>query len=96
MGNTNCDVRNSALPAAANNVPHQAHNNLFRKLKKKKKTTINSGVCLYDNYLHNFPELEAGDVILEVNDKEVVALTTKEVLKCLRLSSDIVNLKLKK
>ncbi|GAB6028193.1 hypothetical protein CHUAL_002395 [Chamberlinius hualienensis] len=41
-------------------------------------------------------ELEAGDVILEVNEKEVFTLTTKEVLKCLRLSSDLVRLKLKR
>ncbi|KAG8184188.1 hypothetical protein JTE90_010223, partial [Oedothorax gibbosus] len=40
--------------------------------------------------------LEAGDVILEVNDKDVVSLTTKEVLKCLRLSNDVVTLKVKK
>ncbi|XP_054713605.1 PH and SEC7 domain-containing protein-like [Uloborus diversus] len=41
-------------------------------------------------------KLEAGDVILEVNDKTVVSLSTKEVLKCLRLSSDVVTLKVKK
>ncbi|GFR16552.1 PH and SEC7 domain-containing protein 1, partial [Trichonephila clavata] len=40
--------------------------------------------------------LEAGDIILEVNDKDVVSLTTKEVLKCLRLSKDVVTLKVKK
>ncbi|GFY58120.1 PH and SEC7 domain-containing protein 3 [Trichonephila inaurata madagascariensis] len=41
-------------------------------------------------------QLEAGDIILEVNDKDVVSLTTKEVLKCLRLSKDVVTLKVKK
>ncbi|GIY66317.1 PH and SEC7 domain-containing protein 3 [Caerostris darwini] len=41
-------------------------------------------------------QLEAGDIILEVNDKNVVSLTTKEVLKCLRLSKDVVTLKVKK
>ncbi|XP_071039980.1 PH and SEC7 domain-containing protein-like [Parasteatoda tepidariorum] len=40
--------------------------------------------------------LEAGDVILAVNNQEVVSLTTKEVLKCLRLSTDVVTLKVKK
>ncbi|KAF8795799.1 PH and SEC7 domain-containing protein like [Argiope bruennichi] len=44
----------------------------------------------------NSRTLEAGDIILEVNDKNVVSLTTKEVLKCLRLSNDVVKLKVKK
>ncbi|GFS76008.1 PH and SEC7 domain-containing protein 3 [Nephila pilipes] len=48
-----------------------------------------------DAELH-LPMLEAGDIILEVNDKNVVSLTTKEVLKCLRLSKDVVTLKVKK
>ncbi|CAM1332038.1 efa-6 (predicted) [Pycnogonum litorale] len=41
-------------------------------------------------------KLEAGDVIIEVNNTNVVSLTTKEVLKCLRLSNDAVKLKLRK
>ncbi|XP_043241432.1 PH and SEC7 domain-containing protein-like isoform X2 [Amphibalanus amphitrite] len=44
----------------------------------------------------NSGQLEAGDVILEVNDQEVSDLTTKEVLKCLRLSEQSVSLKLRK
>ncbi|XP_011303064.1 PH and SEC7 domain-containing protein 2 isoform X2 [Fopius arisanus] len=41
-------------------------------------------------------EVEAGDVILGVNDIDVNRFTTKEVLKCLRLSSDPVTLKLRR
>ncbi|XP_050052665.1 uncharacterized protein [Dermacentor andersoni] len=41
-------------------------------------------------------QLEAGDVIVEVNDTPVVSFTTKEVLKCLRLANDVVTLKIKK
>ncbi|XP_063990262.1 PH and SEC7 domain-containing protein isoform X2 [Diachasmimorpha longicaudata] len=41
-------------------------------------------------------EVEAGDVILRVNDIDVNRFTTKEVLKCLRLSSDPVTLKLRR
>lgn len=40
--------------------------------------------------------MEPGDVILEINDKKVVSLTAKEVLKCLRFSNDVVTLKVKK
>ncbi|XP_067010954.2 PH and SEC7 domain-containing protein isoform X2 [Anabrus simplex] len=41
-------------------------------------------------------EVEAGDVILKVNETDVNRFTTKEVLKCLRLSTDPVTLKLKR
>lgn len=41
-------------------------------------------------------KVEAGDVILKVNDVDVNRLSTKEVLKCLRLSSDPVTLKLRR
>lgn len=41
-------------------------------------------------------QLEAGDIILAINEREVVKLSTKEVLKCLRLSGDIVNIKYKR
>ncbi len=41
-------------------------------------------------------QLEAGDIILAINEREVVKLSTKEVLKCLRLSGDIVNIKFKR
>lgn len=48
----------------------------------------------------NFPllvfQLEAGDIILAINEREVVRLSTKEVLKCLRLSGEIVNIKYKR
>ncbi|XP_074094619.1 exchange factor for Arf 6 isoform X3 [Cotesia typhae] len=50
------------------------------------------------NYVEYVPlsEVEAGDVILRVNDVDVNRFSTKEVLKCLRLSSDPVTLKLKR
>ncbi|GFQ74632.1 PH and SEC7 domain-containing protein 3 [Trichonephila clavata] len=51
---------------------------------------------MYSEHEKQFLLLEAGDIILEVNDKDVVSLTTKEVLKCLRLSKDVVTLKVKK
>ncbi|XP_069680637.1 PH and SEC7 domain-containing protein isoform X3 [Periplaneta americana] len=41
-------------------------------------------------------EVEAGDVILKVNETDVNRFSTKEVLKCLRLSADPVTLKLKR
>lgn len=41
-------------------------------------------------------QVEAGDIILRVNDADVSRLTTKEVLKCLRLSQDPVHLTLKR
>ncbi|XP_044727264.1 PH and SEC7 domain-containing protein isoform X2 [Chrysoperla carnea] len=41
-------------------------------------------------------EVEAGDVILKVNETDVNRFSTKEVLKCLRLSTDPVTLKLKR
>ncbi|KAL4711734.1 hypothetical protein ACJJTC_003501 [Scirpophaga incertulas] len=41
-------------------------------------------------------QLEAGDVLLKVNGTDVNRFTTREVLKCLRLSSDPVTLRLKK
>ncbi|XP_034245374.1 PH and SEC7 domain-containing protein-like isoform X2 [Thrips palmi] len=41
-------------------------------------------------------QVEAGDIILRVNDADVSRLTTKEVLKCLRLSKDPVLLTLKR
>lgn len=41
-------------------------------------------------------ELEAGDILLKVNGTDVNCFSTKEVLKCLRLSSDSVTLRLKK
>ncbi|XP_068631018.1 PH and SEC7 domain-containing protein isoform X1 [Battus philenor] len=41
-------------------------------------------------------EVEAGDVLLKVNGTDVNRFTTREVLKCLRLSSDPVTLRLKK
>uniref|UniRef100_A0A1I8M6G6 PH and SEC7 domain-containing protein 4 n=1 Tax=Musca domestica TaxID=7370 RepID=A0A1I8M6G6_MUSDO len=40
--------------------------------------------------------VEAGDVILKVNGIDVHQYTTKEVLKCLRLSEDLVTLELKR
>ncbi|XP_046803844.1 PH and SEC7 domain-containing protein isoform X4 [Lucilia cuprina] len=40
--------------------------------------------------------VEAGDVILKVNGTDVHRYTTKEVLKCLRLSEDLVTLELKR
>ncbi|RZF35346.1 hypothetical protein LSTR_LSTR013403 [Laodelphax striatellus] len=41
-------------------------------------------------------KVEAGDVILKVNDTDVNRFNTKEVLKCLRLSENPVALKLKR
>ncbi|XP_044756583.1 PH and SEC7 domain-containing protein isoform X1 [Coccinella septempunctata] len=41
-------------------------------------------------------EVEVGDVILKVNEIDVNRLSTKEVLKCLRLSEDPVKLKIKR
>ncbi|CAH0702768.1 unnamed protein product [Spodoptera exigua] len=41
-------------------------------------------------------EVEAGDVLLKVNGTDVNRFTTREVLKCLRLSSDPVTLRLRK
>ncbi|XP_048514611.1 PH and SEC7 domain-containing protein isoform X2 [Athalia rosae] len=41
-------------------------------------------------------KVEAGDVILGVNEVDVHRLSTKEVLKCLRLSSDPVTLRLRR
>ncbi|XP_050669549.1 PH and SEC7 domain-containing protein isoform X3 [Leptidea sinapis] len=41
-------------------------------------------------------EVETGDVLLKVNGTDVNRFTTREVLKCLRLSSDPVTLRLKK
>ncbi|KAH8332706.1 hypothetical protein KR074_009261, partial [Drosophila pseudoananassae] len=40
--------------------------------------------------------VEAGDVILKVNGTDVHCYTTKEVLKCLRLSDQLVTLELKR
>ncbi|CAG9823807.1 unnamed protein product [Phaedon cochleariae] len=53
------------------------------------------------NILENSPaaesgEVEVGDVILNVNETEVIRFSTKEVLKCLRLSADPVTLKIKR
>lgn len=44
----------------------------------------------------DFVQVEAGDVILKVNGTDVHRYTTKEVLKCLRLSDDLVTLELKR
>ncbi|CAH1108088.1 unnamed protein product [Psylliodes chrysocephalus] len=41
-------------------------------------------------------EVEVGDVILKVNETDVIRFSTKEVLKCLRLSADPVTLKIKR
>ncbi|XP_031333288.1 uncharacterized protein LOC116163485 isoform X6 [Photinus pyralis] len=41
-------------------------------------------------------EVEVGDVILKINETDVNKFSTKEVLKCLRLSSDPVTLKIKR
>ncbi|XP_060525644.1 PH and SEC7 domain-containing protein isoform X2 [Cylas formicarius] len=41
-------------------------------------------------------EVEVGDVILKVNETDVMKYSTREVLKCLRLSSDPVTLKIKR
>ncbi|XP_062537193.1 PH and SEC7 domain-containing protein isoform X2 [Armigeres subalbatus] len=41
-------------------------------------------------------EVEAGDVIVKVNGTDVHGFTTKDVLKCLRLSTDPVTLELKR
>ncbi|XP_059620866.1 PH and SEC7 domain-containing protein isoform X2 [Phlebotomus argentipes] len=41
-------------------------------------------------------EVEAGDVIVKVNGTDVHRFTTKEVLKCLRLSQDPVTLELRR
>ncbi|XP_021914182.1 uncharacterized protein LOC110827109 isoform X3 [Zootermopsis nevadensis] len=41
-------------------------------------------------------EVEAGDVILKINETDVNRFSTKEVLKCLRLSADPVTLRLKR
>ncbi|XP_075215974.1 exchange factor for Arf 6 isoform X3 [Lycorma delicatula] len=41
-------------------------------------------------------KVEAGDVILKVNETDVNRFNTKEVLKCLRLSENPVSLKLKR
>ncbi|XP_055593560.1 PH and SEC7 domain-containing protein isoform X2 [Uranotaenia lowii] len=41
-------------------------------------------------------EVEAGDVIVRVNGTDVHGFTTKDVLKCLRLSTDPVTLELKR
>ncbi|XP_055851059.1 PH and SEC7 domain-containing protein isoform X2 [Episyrphus balteatus] len=40
--------------------------------------------------------VEAGDIIVKVNGTDVHRYTTKEVLKCLRLSDDLVTLELKR
>lgn len=52
--------------------------------------------CFICVYFFVSLQLEAGDVILSVNEREVVKLSTKEVLKCLRLSGDIVHIKFKR
>ncbi|XP_055315600.1 PH and SEC7 domain-containing protein isoform X2 [Sitodiplosis mosellana] len=49
------------------------------------------GVCV-----NGKPNVEAGDVIVRVNGTDVHHFTTKEVLKCLRLSQDPVTLELKR
>ncbi|CAH2002016.1 unnamed protein product [Acanthoscelides obtectus] len=41
-------------------------------------------------------EVQVGDVILKVNETDVLRYSTKEVLKCLRLSTDPVTLKIKR
>ncbi|XP_066261858.1 PH and SEC7 domain-containing protein isoform X2 [Euwallacea similis] len=41
-------------------------------------------------------EVQVGDVILKVNETDVIKYSTREVLKCLRLSSDPVTLKIKR
>ena len=41
-------------------------------------------------------QVEAGDIILKVNGTDVHRYTTKEVLKCLRLSNDSITLELKR
>ncbi|XP_055385023.1 PH and SEC7 domain-containing protein isoform X2 [Condylostylus longicornis] len=41
-------------------------------------------------------KVEAGDIIVKVNGTDVHRYTTKEVLKCLRLSDDLVTLELKR
>ncbi|XP_050297414.1 PH and SEC7 domain-containing protein isoform X2 [Anthonomus grandis grandis] len=41
-------------------------------------------------------EVEVGDLILKVNETDVIKYSTREVLKCLRLSSDPVTLKIKR
>ncbi|XP_034937537.1 PH and SEC7 domain-containing protein isoform X2 [Chelonus insularis] len=41
-------------------------------------------------------KIEAGDIILRINDVDVNHFSTKEVLKCLRLSLDPVTLKLRR
>ncbi|XP_030758159.1 exchange factor for Arf-6 isoform X3 [Sitophilus oryzae] len=41
-------------------------------------------------------EVEVGDVILKVNETDVIKYSTREVLKCLRLSTDPVTLKIKR
>ncbi|XP_043288951.1 PH and SEC7 domain-containing protein isoform X3 [Venturia canescens] len=50
----------------------------------------------YVEYVPLVQQVEAGDVILRVNEVDVNRFTTKEVLKCLRLSSDPVTLKLRR
>ncbi|KAF7405177.1 hypothetical protein HZH66_004083 [Vespula vulgaris] len=53
--------------------------------------------CSYRIYIDaKLPKVEAGDVILRVNEVDVNRFSTKEVLKCLRLSSDPVTLKLRR
>ncbi|XP_046667484.1 PH and SEC7 domain-containing protein isoform X3 [Homalodisca vitripennis] len=51
--------------------------------------------CLLVNIIFMF-QVEAGDVILKVNETDVNRLNTKEVLKCIRLSEDPIALKLKR
>ncbi|KAG5899174.1 hypothetical protein JTB14_029006 [Gonioctena quinquepunctata] len=55
-------------------------------------------VCVvYKNsYVAIAREVEVGDVILKVNETEVIRFSTKEVLRCLRLSTDPVTLKIKR
>ncbi|KAK0098521.1 hypothetical protein PV326_007384 [Microctonus aethiopoides] len=50
----------------------------------------------YVKYKQLDNEVEAGDVILRVNEIDVNRFNTKEVLKCLRLSADPVTLHLKR
>ncbi|XP_058805459.1 LOW QUALITY PROTEIN: PH and SEC7 domain-containing protein [Phymastichus coffea] len=56
------------------------------------------GPCGFEHvkYQRLAQQVEAGDVILRVNEVDVNRLSTKEVLKCLRLSPDPVTLKLRR
>ncbi|XP_053682358.1 PH and SEC7 domain-containing protein isoform X2 [Sabethes cyaneus] len=85
-----------------------AEEELMVVLRKSEDATFGFSLLRTDGFPHviydiveNSPaaecgEVEAGDVIVKVNGTDVHGFTTKDVLKCLRLSTDPVTLELKR